>query len=136
MIDYIPYGLEMTRQELCVHDSEFPADDVTLNDGKTKKFKITPVDGGSVKVSFQCQFGEPDPDSVAALMRVMKQAVPISLRTIEPEEQPDNFQQADLLSQEPHSEARTEAEKLFNPAGAQSPEELVGLEPEPAPEVD
>ena len=134
LLGVLPWDLELPRTKLTVHDAEFPEHDVTLVDGKTNKFRITALDGGTVKLVFRCQFSAPEEDAVAALMRVLQQPVPISLVIEAPAAEPDNFQQADLLGQEPHSEARREAEALFNPIGAQSPEELVGLEQEEAPE--
>ena len=69
--------------------------------------------------------------------RVDNHRVPISLAQAEEEAEPDNFQQAMDLGSDPatHSDARREAERAFsNPVGAQSPEELVGLEPESPPQ--
>lgn len=135
LLGVLPWDLELSRARLTVHDVDFEDDDITLSDGKVNKFRIEALDGGTVKLVFRCQFSAPDEDAVAAMMRVLQQDVPISLEMLAPEKQPDNFQQAELSGLEPPSAAREEAEKHFrNPAGAQSPEELVGLEPEPAPE--
>ena len=134
LIGVLPWDLELPRTRLVVSDVD--GYDITLADGKTNKFRITALDGGTVKIVFRCQFSAPDEDAVASLMRVLQQSVSIDLESVAPEEKPDNFEQADLLSQEPKSEARREAEALFNPVGAQSPEELIGLETEPAPAVE
>jgi hypothetical protein len=133
MLGVLPWDLELSRASLTVHDVDGVA--LTLDGGKANKFRITALDGGTVNLVFRCQFSQPDEDAVAALMRVLQQPVHISLTQALPEAKPDNFAQADLLSQAPHSEARAEAEKLFNPVGAQSPEELLALEAAPAPEV-
>jgi hypothetical protein len=133
LLGVLPWDLELPRTMLTVHDVD--GNDITLYDGKTNKLRIEALDGGTVKLVFRCQFSAPDEDAVASLMRVLQQDVPISLESVALAEKPDNFQQADLLSQEPHSAARQEAESLFNPVGAQSPEDLLELAPEPAPEV-
>lgn len=131
LLGVLPWDLELLRTKLTVHDVD--GYDITLDDGKTNKFRIEALDGGTVKLIFRCQFSAPDEDAVASLLRVLQQDVPISLESAAPIEKPDNFEQADLLSQEPHSEARKEAESLFNPVGAQSPEALLELEPEDPP---
>lgn len=131
----LPWDLELLRTKLRVIDVD--GYDITLHDGKTNKFRIKALDGGTVELTFRCQFSAPDEDSAASLMRVLQQHVRIDLESVAPEEAPDNFQQALELGNAPahQSDARREAEALFNPVGAQSPEELVGLTPEPAPEV-
>lgn len=129
----LPWGLELLRTKLIVHDID--GNDITLDDGKTNKFRIEALDGGTVKLIFRCQFSAPDEDAVASLMRMLQQDVPISLESAAPIAKPDNFQQADLLSQEPQSEAGKALASLFsNPVGAQSPETLLELQTEPAPE--
>lgn len=132
LLGVLPWDLEVPRTKLTVTDIDGYA--VVLTDGRANKFRIQALDGGSVKLVFRCQFSQPDEDAAASLMRVLQQNVTVDLESVAPAEEPDNFQQADLLGQEPHSAARTEAEKLFNPAGAQSPEELIGLQPEAPPE--
>lgn len=136
LLGVLPWDLELPRTKLTISDVD--GFDVVLSDGKTNKFRIEAMDGGSVKMVFRCQFSAPDEDHVASLMRVLQQDVRISLESVAPVEEPDNFQQALNLGSAPEqqSDARKEAEKMFNPAGAQSPEELVGLTPEPAPEVE
>lgn len=132
----IAWGLEKSRMTFVVHDAEFPQEDLVLTGKDIKDFKFIMKEGGTVSLKLRVVLGQMPEAALLKLLRIDNQTVPISLWQAAMEEQPDNFQQADLLSQEPHSEARTEAEKLFNPAGAQSPEELVGLEVEPAPEVE
>ena len=127
LLGVLPWDLELPRTKLTVHDVD--GNDIALHDGRTNKFRIEALDGGTVKLVFRCQFSQPDEDAVASLMRVLQQDVPISLESVALAEEPDNFQQADLLSQAPHSEARKEAESLFNPAGAQSPEQLLEIDP-------
>lgn len=125
-IGALSYDWEIPRTVLRIHDATDEFQDVVLGGGKTNKFRLTMLDGGTVKIGFRCQFSKPDEDSIAALMRVLSQNVPISLTSEEEEVKADNFEQADLLSQAPHSEARAEAEALFK--SAPTPEDIVNAE--------
>lgn len=109
------YELEIPRTKLRVHDAEDASHDVVLGGGKTNKFKLTLKEGGTVDWEFRCQFSKPDEDSVAKLMRVLNQVVPISLECADIEEEPDNFQKVEQLSLTgaAPSAARLEAESLF-----------------------
>jgi hypothetical protein len=108
------YELEIPRTRLRVHDAKDASHDVVLGGGKTNKFKLIMKQGGTVEWSFRCQFSKPDEDSIAKLMRVLNQVVPISLECADEEEKPDNFKQAELITKTPHSAAREEAENLFS----------------------
>lgn len=110
------YELEIPRTKLRVHDAEDASHDVVLGGGKTNKFKLTLKEGGTVDWEFRCQFSKPDEDSVAKLMRVLNQVVPISLECADVEEEPDNFQKVEQLSLTgtAPSAARLEAESLFD----------------------
>ena len=107
----VSWDLEIPRVRLVIHDLD--GNDLVLLDGKANKFKFEMLDGGTVKTAFRCQFGELDEDSAAKMLRALNETLPISLSCAAAEEQPDNFQQADLLSQEPVSEARKNAEAAF-----------------------
>ncbi len=109
------YDLEIPRTRLRVHDAEDAAHDVLLGGGKTNKFKVTMKEGGTVEWEFRCQFSKPDEDSIAKLMRVLNQVVPITLECADEEEKPDNFEQAEKITKQPHSEAREKAEGMFLP---------------------
>lgn len=113
------YELEIPRTRLRVHDAEDASHDVVLGGGKTNKFKLIMKQGGTVEWSFRCQFSKPDEDSIAKLMRVLNQVVPISLECADEEEKADNFEQVEKITKAPHSAARVEAESLFSapPAG-------------------
>lgn len=114
------YKLEIPRTRLRVHDAEDPAHDVILGGGKTNNFKLVLKEGGTVEWSFRCQFSKPDEDSIAKLMRVLNQVVPITLECAdEEEEKPDNFKQAEQLSLAgtTPSEARMKAESMFDKPG-------------------
>lgn len=125
------WDLEIPRAVLTIHED----DGDFIVQGKANKLQLELLEGGTTKMQLRFQMGEIDPSDAAHLFSLLRQTVSISLAPAAEEEKPDNFAQADLLSQEPMSEARAEAEKAFkNPIGAQSPEELLGLEPEPAPE--
>lgn len=114
----IPWELEIPRTRLQIHDIDNEKHDVVLIGGKTNKFKLTPLQGGTVKFQFRCQFSKPDEDSIAKLMRVMNQKIPVSLDCTDEEAKPDNFAQADLITKAPHSAAREKAEDLFLAAPA------------------
>lgn len=133
LIGPIAWGLEKSRMTLVVHDAEFPHEDLYLTGKDIKDIKLTFKEGGTVAMKLRVVLGQMEEAALLKLLRIDNQTVPVSLWQAAMEEQPDNFQQADLLGQEPHSAARAEAESLFNPAGAQSPEELIGLEPEAPP---
>lgn len=114
LIGTIPYDLEVPRVKLRVHDCDSEQNDVVLFDGTANKFKITPMEGGSVGIAFRVQFSDYDTDVLAALARVLMQTVPISLASDAEEEQGDNFDQVDKVTETPKSAARLAAEDLFN----------------------
>ncbi|MES2346697.1 MAG: hypothetical protein V4641_03915 [Pseudomonadota bacterium] len=110
------YDLEIPRTRLRVHDAEDASHDVVLGGGKTNKFKFTMKEGGTVGFEFRCQFSKPDEDSIAKLMRVLNQVVPITLECADEEEKPaDNFDKVEQLSLtgKAPSEARKKAEDMF-----------------------
>jgi hypothetical protein len=108
------YKMEIPRTRLRVHDAENPEHDVVLGGGKTNNFKLVLKEGGTVEFSFRCQFSKPDEDSIAKLMRVLNQVVPITLECADEEEKkPDNFKQVEQLSLVVPSEARKKAEDMF-----------------------
>lgn len=114
MLGALSWNLEIPRTKLRIHDADDAADDVVLGGGKTNKFKLTMLEGGTVKWQFRCQFSKPDEDSIAKLMRVLNQAIPVSLECADEEEDLDNFEQAEQITKAPHSAARVEAESLFS----------------------
>lgn len=113
-IDTVAWGLEIPRTLLRLHDASDPCDDLVLGGGTTDKFVLEMLAGGTVKMSFRVKLGELDEDDVAKLLRANGQTIPISLECAAEEEKPDNFEQVDLITQEPHSAARAEAESLFS----------------------
>lgn len=114
MMGPLSWDLEIPRTLLRIHDSEDPRHDVVLGGGKTNKFKLTLKEGGTVVWHFRCQFSKPDEESIAKLMRVLNQSVPVSLECADEEEVLDNFEQAEQITQTPMSAAREEAESLFS----------------------
>lgn len=108
----ISWGLEIPRTRLQLH-GETPDDDVVLGDGKTNKFKLVMMDGGTVKWHFRVQFSNPDDKAIAGLSRFLNDTVPVSLECRALEDEPDNFEQVEQLSLAPMSEARKVAEDLF-----------------------
>lgn len=112
----ISWDLEIPRTRLQLH-GETPADDVVLGDGKTNKFKLTLMDGGTVKWHFRVQFSNPNDAAIAGLSRFLNDTVPVSLECRALEDEGDNFDQVEKLSQAPISEARKKAEDLFAQGG-------------------
>lgn len=128
----VSWGLEMSRIVLTIHDVDSDENDLELTDKELDKVKFTMKPGGTVTLQFRVVLGQLSEDELITLLRVDNQAVKISLEQAALVEKPDNYEQADLLSQEPHSAARQEAESLFGalPAGmkfARTPEELVNF---------
>lgn len=115
------FGLEIKRAVLRIHTD----DDMTikLTGGKANNFKIEPLEGGTVNWKFRVQFSEPDQDAIADLAGLLQQPVLVSLEAEAEEETPDLFEQAEQQAQEPKSEARIAAEKLFDDGGLGLPVE-------------
>lgn len=113
----ISWDLEIPRTLLRLHGEE-GSPDVLLGGGKTNKFKLHPLDGGTVKWHFRCQFSKVSDADIAGLSRFLNDNVPVSLECKEAEEEPDNFEQVEQLSLAgPISEARQKAEDLFAKPG-------------------
>lgn len=130
----LPWNFEVPRVIATLHD-EFGGDDLIVTDCTADKFTFLPIDGGTVELAFRVKTKELSEEQVIQLLRCNGQECIISIEVAAQEESKDYEEQADLLSREPMSDARAEAEKAFhNPVGAQSPEELVGLEPEAPPQ--
>lgn len=110
------WELEIPRTMLRIHDVDNQKHDVVLSGGKTNKFQLTMMNGGTVKWKFRVQFSQPDEDSIAKLMRVMNQTVPVTLECADEETETDNFEKVEQLSitGTGPSAARLEAESLFD----------------------
>lgn len=110
------WELEIPRTLLRIHDVDNEKHDVVLSGGKTNKFQLTMMNGGTVKWKFRVQFSQPDEDSIAKLMRVMNQTVPVTLECADEETETDNFEKVEQMSLTGtgHSAARQEAESLFD----------------------
>lgn len=117
----ISWELEVPRTTLRIHQDD--GTDIVLKGGKTNKFKLEFKEGGTVEWTFRCQFSKPDAYLTALLMAHINQAVVVSLASEAEEEDPDLFQQVEQQTQEPKSDARLAAEKLFDDGG-------LGLPPE------
>lgn len=129
LLGVLSWGLELLRMRLEVHDVESDANNVVMAGGKLKKVKINAKDGGTVEVSFQVQFSKADMDDAAKLARVLMHDVPVTLHQEAAAEEPDNFQQALELGQEPMSEGRAAAEAAFKapPSDLQIDQAAAGL---------
>lgn len=129
------WELEIPRTLLRIHDVDNEKHDVVLSGGKTNKFQLTMMNGGTVKWKFRVQFSQPDEDSIAKLMRVMNQVVPVTLECADEDQETDNFEKVEQLSLTGTgpSAARLEAESLFD----QKPATTLALgEDTPASAVD
>lgn len=109
----IAWDLEVPRVLARLHDVSDPDEDLILSDGKADKFEFDMLEGGTVKLSFRIKLAEMEESTVAKLLRANGQTLPVSFECAALEEKPDNFQQAELITQEPHSAARAEAESMF-----------------------
>lgn len=112
----ISWDLEIPRTRLQLH-GETAKQDVVLGDGKTNKFKLTLLDGGTVKWHFRVQFSNPDDKAIAGLSRFLNDTVPVSLECRALEEEGDNFDKVEQLALTEMSPARKEAEDLFAKPG-------------------
>jgi hypothetical protein len=114
-IGAIPYDWEIPRLKLTIHDPHSEHDSVTMAGGRANKFKITMLDGGTVKLQFRCQFSDYDEEVAPSLIRCLKQNVQISLSSAEEEAKLDNFEQVGMLGNKPEdmSPARAAAEEAF-----------------------
>ncbi len=131
------WKLDMSRMELTIHDEEFEHESITFTGKDADRFNFALLAGGTVNFGLRVKIGVVEDDhQLTKLLRASHQELLISLRQEAADEEGDLFDKAEQAGQAPHSDARREAESLFNPIGAQSPDELVGLEPEPAPEAE
>lgn len=131
------WDLEMPRMKLTIHDEEFEHESLTMLGLEADRFNFELLAGGTVKLGLRVKVGAvDDEDVVLKLLRASHQSLLISLEQVAVEEEPDLYEQAEQSGRAPQSEAGKELESLFsNPVGAQSPEDLLELAPEPAPEV-
>lgn len=122
----LDWTLNMARMTLIIHDEEDEAESLTLTNRDADKFSFSLLPGGTVNLGLRVKLGEmKDEDDLLKLLRASNQQLLISLTQAAVEKPQDNFEQAEGL-QQPMSEERKAAEKAFhNPAGAQSPDELV-----------
>ncbi len=108
------WDLEIPRTLLQLHDIPGEDSDLVLGDGKTDGFVFDMLEGGTVKLSLRVKLAEMSNEQVSKLLRANGQTIPVSLECAALEENLDNFEQAELITQEPKSAAREEAESLFS----------------------
>lgn len=114
----IGWKLEVPRTLLRLHAE---GGDVVLGGGKTNNFKLTLKEGGTVSWQFRVQFSKPDPVAIAALSGLLQQVVPVTLECRDQDEEEgsgDLFDQVQQQTQAPKSEARLQAEAMFDQPGA------------------
>lgn len=135
-LGHFDWALEMTRMELTLHDEEFEHESVTFSDKEVDRFNFGLLPGGTVNFGLRVKVGVVEDETLLLkLLRASHQDLLISLRQVV-EEEPTLEEQAEQLGRAPQSEAGKELASLFdNPVGAQSPEQLLELTPEPAPEA-
>lgn len=108
----IGWQLEIPRTRIRIYGTS-PDQDIILGDGKTNKFKLELLEGGTVRWSFRVQYSKPQEGAIAALSNVLNQTIQLDLACAGEEEKGDLFDQVEQQTQEPMSAARQEAEKLF-----------------------
>lgn len=127
----VSWGLKLARMELRLHDIDDQENDLLLTGKELDKIEFSMKPGGTVTMSFRVILGQLEEDDLIKLLRVDNQEIQISLTQAPIEEKKDNYEQAELITQEPMSEGRKKAESAFsNPVGAQTPEEVVMAEPD------
>lgn len=107
------WAQEIPRTLLTLHDAHDAGEDLVLANGHTDKFEFDMLEGGTVRLSCRVKLPELTDEQVLKLGRANGQTLPVSLECAPLEEKQDNFQQAELITQEPHSDARKELESLF-----------------------
>lgn len=128
----LDWTLAMTRMELTIHDEEDEAESLVLSNREADKFHFELLPGGTVNLGLRIKVGEiEDEDVLLKLLRTSHRQLLVSLHQATLQDALDNFEQAEQLAKEPMSDERKAAEKaFFNPAGAQSPEEVVDADAE------
>lgn len=122
----LPWDIEVPRVVVTLHDKHDPKNNLTISDCTAHKFSFLPKDLGIVELDFIIKTKDMTEDQVMHLLRANGQELQISLICAPAEEKPDNFQQADLLAQEPMSEAREKAEAAFTAGAAPAGDDVVG----------
>lgn len=128
------WDLEIPRILSHLHDVDDEANDLVLSGGVADTFKIEMKEGGTVHLSFRIKLAAVDEDQIVKLHRANGQKLRVSVECAEAEEQPDNYEQADLLSREPMSDARAKAESAFS-AAPPNMDDVVDATFNPPPEV-
>lgn len=124
------WTLSMGRMTLVIHDEDDEAESLTLTNREADKFTFELLAGGTVNLGLRVKVGEVDDEDVLLkLLRASHKQFLVSLHQAAVEKPQGNFEQAENL-REPMSEGRKQAEKAFNPVGAQTPDEVVGDESE------
>lgn len=126
------WSLDMGRMTLELHDEDDERNNLVLINRDADKFNFELLPGGTVKLGLRVKVGVvDDEEDLLKLLRAANQQMLVSLHQATIEEAADNFEKADLITQEPKSDARLKADAaFFNPAGAQTPDEVVMAEPD------
>lgn len=123
----LDWTLAMGRMTLVIHDENDEAESLTLTNREADKFSFSLLPGGTVNLGLRIKVGEiEDEDDLLKLLRASNQQLLVSLHQAVVAEALNNFEQAEQITKEPMSEGRKEAERAFNPVGAQTPDEVVG----------
>lgn len=136
-LGHFDWKKEMSQMELTIHDEEQEHESITFTGKDVDRFNFGLLPGGTVNFGLRVKIGVVEEDhDLTKLLRASHQDLLISLRQVLPEEKGDNYEQAEKLSQEPHSAARAEAESLFNPAPTITPESVVMAGAQGEPEAE
>lgn len=125
-LGHFDWKKDMSQMELTIHDEEQEHESITFTGKDVDRFNFGLLPGGTVNFGLRVKIGVVDEDhDLTKLLRASHQDLLISLRQVLPDPEGDNFDKVEKLSQEPHSAARAEAESLFNPPPAITPESVV-----------
>lgn len=125
-LGHFDWKKEMAQMELTIHDEEQEHESITFSGKDVDRFNFGLLPGGTVNFGLRVKIGVVEEDhDLTKLLRASHQDLLISLRQVLPDAEGDNFDKVEKLSHAPHSPAREEAESLFKPAPAITPESVV-----------
>lgn len=125
----LPWEMEVPRVVVTLHDKHDAKNDLSISDCVAHKFAFQPKELGVVELEFTVKTKDMTEEQVMHLLRANGQDLPISLVCKPVEEEPDNFEQADLLTQKPLSAGAQDAVK-------EMAKNLAALETDEPPKVE
>lgn len=113
------WALTMARMMLTIHDEGFESESITLHDLEVDRFNFTLLAGGTVNFGLRVKVGEiADEEVMIKLMRANHKQYLVSLKQAE----------GGLVIDTDDDQGDEDDDEPSNPVGAQSPEELLGVE--------